>query len=99
MGGKIPAKEDVGELLSIALEENNPTMEYQRAKQRQSARRKHGNPFKPHLERHGVHFPSPPMWHGEDCSSATETKPSRENVSPIIFTAPSNANEEKEQLF
>ena len=98
MRGKIPAKQDVGEILSIALEENNPTMEYQRAKQRQSAQRKHGNPFKPHLERHGVHFPSPPMWHGEDCSSATETKPSRENVSLIIFTAPSNANEEKEQL-
>ena len=100
MGGKIPAKQDVGELLSIALEENNPTMEYQRAKQRQSARRKHGNPFKPHLERHGVHFPSPPIC-GMERIVRQPLKPNlRERMFHPLFSLPQvlNANEEKEQL-
>ncbi len=102
MGGKIPAKQDVSELLSRALEENNSTTptEYQRA--RQSSRRKHENPFKHNLERHGVQFPSPvPTWQNQECTSSSEiSKPSalRSEVSPIMFTAPSNLNEEKEQL-
>ena len=97
LGGKIPAKQDVGEILSKALTYDDTTIEYQRAKRRQNSQRKHENPFKPHLEHYSVHFPSPLIRHEEDSLSATETKLQRENVSPIIFTAPSNASEEKEQ--
>ncbi len=97
---KIPAKQDVSELLSQTLEENNSTTEYQRA--RQSSRRKHENPFKHNLERHDAQFPSPvPTWQNQECTSSSEiSKPSalKSDVSLIMFTAPCNLNEEKEQL-
>ena len=46
-------------------------------------------------------FPDGPTWQNQECTSSSEiSKRSalKSEVSPIMFTAPSNLNEEKEQL-
>ena len=67
LGGRLPAKQDISEILESALsEDTSSSLGYYRAKQTQSGKRKRENPFKPHLEKYGIQFPDK----SDKCSSS-----------------------------
>ena len=87
--GRLPARQDIGKILSNTLSENNSSLSYHRSKQ--SREQKHGNPFKSHLQNYGIEFPA-----ANECLSSPPRK--IEKVLAILATAPTNQKEEMEQL-
>ena len=95
--GRLPAKQDISKILESALsEDTSSSLRYHRAKQCQSGKRKHDNPFKPQLEKYGIQFPDK-----QDKCSTTPCDESRDNshsISSIMATAPESESQENEQL-
>ena len=86
--GRLPARQDIGKILTNALSENN-SLSYHRTKR--SREQKRGNPFKHQLQNYGVQFHA-----AEDCIYSPPKK--TEKVSSLLATAPANQQEETEQL-
>ena len=97
LGGRLPAKQDISQILESALsEDTSSSLDYYRAKQSQSGKRKRENPFKPHLEKYGIQFPDK-----SDKGSSSPCEKSRDKshtLSPIMATAPESELQENEQL-
>jgi len=89
LSGKIPGKQDMGNILDKALTDNNSgSLAFSRSKQ--SGSRKHEHPAKPSLERYGIEFPKSK----HVCSSSSDGAIS----SQILYTAPRSKGEQAEQL-